>query len=109
MALFRGIRDGDCAHESGREGRVSGSVGGVYGIGGAGGTADILSMRRASVGLMVRAPSPVACGGTTDILLDDEEGVVAPDVAFLTGVRVAFVEEEREWSTFPCAVKRFSP
>jgi hypothetical protein len=71
-------------------------VGGVCGIGGAGGAIDIRFMRRASVGLMVRAPKPVACG-MVDMRLDDEEGVVfatlAP-VGFLTGVRTALVEED---------------
>ena len=108
VALFRGIRDGDCEDECGREGMRSAWVVGVYGIGGTGVNVDILSIRRASVGLMVRAPSPVACGGITDILLDKEEGVVAPHVAFLTGVRAALVEEDREWSVFPDAVKEFS-
>lgn len=109
VALFRGIKDGDCAHDCGREGMRSAWVGGVCGIGGTGVTADILSIRRASVGLMVRAPSPVACGGIAEILLDDEEGVVAPDVAFFTGVRAALVEEDRAWSGFSAAVKEFPP
>lgn len=108
VALFRGIKDGDCAHDRGREDMGSAWVGGVYGIGGTAVTTDALSIRRASVGLMVRAPSPVACGGTTDILLDDEEGVVAPDVAFLTGDRAALVEEDRAWSAFSDAVKELS-
>jgi hypothetical protein len=44
---------------------------------------DIRFARRASVGLMVRAPSPDACDvegipGIVDILLDDDEGVSVP-------------------------------
>lgn len=54
---------------------------------------DIRFIRRASVGLIVRAPSPVAWGGTTDILLD-EGGLAA--LPLLTGVRAAFVDDDRE-------------
>lgn len=62
-------------------------------MGGAGGAIDIRCIRRASVGLIVRAPSPVACGGTTDTLLDEEGlGALPP----LTGVRAALVEDDRE-------------
>lgn len=47
---------------------------------------DIRFMRRASVGLMVRAPRPVAWG-TMDIRLAVDEGVVALPVVLLPGVR----------------------
>lgn len=67
---------------------------------------DMRFMRRASVGLIVRAPKPVAWCGTTDIRLEDEEGVVTVELdVFLTGVRTALVEEEREWSVVPAAVR----
>ena len=85
--------EGELAHDCGRRGIVSVWVG-VLGRGGAGGAIDIRFIRRASVGLMVRAPSPVACGGTTEILLDDEEGLVGCALLF-TGVRAALVEEDR--------------
>lgn len=63
-------------------------------------------MRRASVGLIVRAPKPVAWCGTTDMRLEDEEGVVTVELdVSLTGVRTALVEEERVWSVAPAAVK----
>lgn len=62
-------------------------------MGGAGGAIDLRFIRRASVGLIVRAPSPVACGGTTDILLEDEEGLVGCSL-FLPGERAALVEED---------------
>jgi hypothetical protein len=81
-------------------------VGGVCGIGGAGGAIDIRFIRRASVGLMVRAPSPVAWGGITEARFEDEEGVVAAAPAgFLIGVLTALVEDDRVWSTAPDAVK----
>jgi len=81
-------------------------VGGVLGIGGADGIIDIRFARRVSVGLIVRAPKPVAWG-MVDMRLEDEEGVVTvvPDV-FLTGVRTALVEEDREWSVVPVVVKK---
>jgi hypothetical protein len=46
---------------------------------------DIRFIRRASVGLMVRAPSPVAIPGITDILLlaTLDEGVTVPGVPLL--------------------------
>ena len=53
-------------------------------------------MRRASVGLMVRAPKPVACG-IVDMRLEDEEGVVfatLSPVEFLTCVQTALVDED---------------
>jgi hypothetical protein len=76
-------------------------------MGGAGGAIDIRFIRRASVGLMVRAPSPVAWGGITEARLEDEEeGVVAAAPAgFLIGVLTAMVEDDRVWSMAPDAVK----
>lgn len=96
MTLFLGMKEGDIVDDSGRVGRGSVCVGGVFGIGGAGCAIDIRFIRRASVGLMVRAPSPVACDGITDMRLDDEEGVPGAPEALRTGVRTALVEEERE-------------
>ena len=52
-------------------------------------------IRRASVGLIVRAPRPVACGGMADTRFV-EDGVVAVSATFLIGVRTAFVEDDRE-------------
>ena len=54
---------------------------------------------------MVRAPKPVACGGMTETLLDEDDGVAMGAAAFLTGVRTAFVEQERECSAGPDAVR----
>ena len=105
VTLFLGRNEGDCVDDTGRAaGKGSVCVGGVWGIGG---TIDIRFIRRASVGLMVRAPKPVACGGTTDIRFEEEEeGVVGVAAeTFFTGVRTALVEEERVWSTLPVAVK----
>ena len=81
-------------------------VGGVCGIGGAGGAIDIRFIRRASVGLIVRAPSPVAWCGITEARFEDEEGVVAKPAGFFTGVPTALVEDDRVWSTAPAAVKK---
>lgn len=78
-------------------------------MGGTVGIIDIRLARRASVGLMVRAPKPEAWG-MVDMRLEDEEGVVTvdPDVfdVFLTGVRTALVDEDREWSVVPVAVRK---
>lgn len=65
----------------------------------AGAAMDIRLIRRASVGLIVRAPRPVACGGMADTRFDDEVGVTARGAPGLDGVRTALVEEEREWSS----------
>lgn len=86
-------------------GRGSVWVGGVFGIGGAGGAIDIRFNRRASVGLIVRAPSPVACGGITEARLEAEEGVATAAEEFLTGLRTALVEFDRVWSMFPEGVR----
>lgn len=61
-----------------------------------GAAVDIRLIRRASVGLIVRAPRPVACGGMTDTRFDDEVGVTARGGPDLAGVRTALVEEDRE-------------
>lgn len=59
VLVFLGINDGDF-----EEARAmlccSGCVGGVYGIGGTPGTIDMRFALRASVGLIVLAPRPVA-------------------------------------------------
>ena len=86
-------------------GRGSVWVGGVFGIGGAGGAIDIRFSRRASVGLIVRAPSPVACGGMAEARLEAEEGVATAAEEFLTGLRTALVEFDREWSMAPEGVR----
>lgn len=89
--------------DRGRIGKGSVCVGGVWGIGG--GAIDMRFIRRASVGLMVRAPRPVACG-ITDMRFEDEVGVVTFTAdAFSTGVCTALVEEDRAWSVLPVAVK----
>ena len=70
----------------------------MKGTGGTWGAADIRCNRLASVGLIVRAPRPVAWGGIMDTRLDDDEdGVEAAAGAwFFTGVRTALVDEDRE-------------
>lgn len=77
VETFRGNIDGD--REDVRWFMSGWGVGGVLGMGGAGCITDSLFARLASVGLIVLAPSPVACGvpdepGITDIRFD-EEGV----------------------------------
>ena len=89
-SLFRENTGGD-----GSGGSSACGGGGVYGIGGGFGIMDILFNLRASVGLIVRAPRPVACAlpGMIDILLLLDDGVVdswkfglAGDLLVLTGV-----------------------
>lgn len=72
VSLFRGITGGD-----GSDGGSASGVGGVYGIGGGLGIMDILFSLRASVGLIVRAPRPVACAlpGMIETLLLLDDGV----------------------------------
>jgi hypothetical protein len=65
-------------------------VGGVLGIGGGPCNTDNLFALRASVGLTVLAPRPVAwedegIPGITDILLAEDEGVAVPLPLFLAG------------------------
>lgn len=90
VSIFRGITGGD-----GSDGVAACGVGGVYGIGGGLGIMDNLFNLRASVGLIVRAPRPVACAlpGIIDILLLLEDGVfdnwklgLAGDLVVLPGV-----------------------
>lgn len=90
VSLLRGITGGD-----GSDGGSACGVGGVYGIGGGFGIIDILFNLRASVGLIVRAPRPVACAlpGIMETLLLLEDGVfdnwkfgLAGDLVMLTGV-----------------------
>lgn len=90
VSLFRGFTGGD-----GSDGGSACVVGGVYGIGGGFGIMEILFNLRASVGLIVRAPRPVACAlpGMIDTLLLLDEGVfdnwkvgLAGDLVVLTGV-----------------------
>ena len=90
VSLFRGITGGD-----GLDRGSAWGVGGVCGIGGGFGIMDILFNLRASVGLIVRAPKPVACAlpGIIETLLLLDDGVLdngkfglAGDLAVLTGV-----------------------
>ena len=71
VSVFRGIAGGDASH-----GGSACTMGGVYGMGGGFGIMDILFILRASVGLIVRAPRPVACALPgiieTLLLLEDE-------------------------------------
>lgn len=88
VTLFRGIKDGEgaaCRPVEGG-GSICEGVGGVNGIGGGLGIIDILLSLRASVGLIVRAPKPVACAlpGIIDILLFDR-GVFGAGKAATTG------------------------
>lgn len=90
VSLFRGITGGDASH-----GGSACTMGGVFGIGGGFGIMDILFNLRASVGLIVRAPRPVACalpGMIETLLLLDDELLdiwrlgLAGDLVVLTGV-----------------------
>ena len=86
VILFRGAKDGEGADGIPAEDGVSGcGVGGVNGTGGALGIIDILLSLLASVGLIVRAASPVAWAlfGSIDMRL--LEGVELPCVLGLAG------------------------
>ena len=78
VETFRGSIDGE--REEVRRVCSGCGVGGVLGMGGAGCMIDNLFARRASVGLIVLAPSPVAMGvpdpGITDIRFEDDGVVV---------------------------------
>ena len=79
--IFLGNIEGDL--EDVRIADISGCVGGVFGIGGTPCKIDIRFALRASVGLTVLAPSPVACDdvgipGITDIRLAEDDGVFVP-------------------------------
>lgn len=78
VEIFLGTREGDgkCVSVNGDPSGCG--VGGVNGMGGAPGIIDILFSLRASVGLIVRAASPVACAllGRIDILFPDDGVVV---------------------------------
>lgn len=72
-------------------------VGGVWGIGAGLGMIDILFILLASVGLIVRAPKPVACGAIVDIrLLDNGVFVLGP--VDLPGERAALIDAGLDWS-----------
>lgn len=107
VTLFRGIWEGEVA-DRGFDKKGSGcGVGGVWGIGGALGMMDILFILRASVGLMVRAPKPVACGAATDILLLDKgEFVLGP--ADLPGERPALIDAGLDRSRLAGELARLS-
>lgn len=107
VTLFRGIREGDWAEDRGREGTRSVCIGGVCGRGGGCGIIERRFMRLASVGLIVRAPKPVAWG-TVDILFDEEDGVPTSSPADFPGVRKALIDEDLEWSDPPDGVKSCS-
>lgn len=91
VILFRGIGAGDVAGSGFVEKGSGCGVVGVWGIGGALGMIDILFILRASVGLMVLAPRPVACGAITDILLLDN-GEFVPGPVDLPGERPALID-----------------
>lgn len=79
VVIFRGSIDGEC--EECRAEISGGAVGGVCGSGGGCCNIDNRFALRASVGLIVLAPSPVAwfpwgIPGITDILFAEDEGVV---------------------------------
>ena len=94
VTLFRVKSDGDCVTDPNPEEESGCGVGGVFGIGGAGCNIDNLFNLRASVGLIVRAPSPVACAGITDIRFAEDDGVFAVLSADLPGDRVAVTDNE---------------
>ena len=86
--IFLGNIEGDL--EDVRIVDISGcGVGGVFGIGGAFCRIDIRFALRASVGLTVLAPSPVACDegipGITDIRFAEDDGVFVPLPLFRPG------------------------
>ena len=115
VRLFRFAVLGDCADDLGLMGGNSGwGVGGACemrfcGRGGAGGMMDIRFNLRASVGLIVRAPSPVACAGITDIRRFAPPGVtVLPGVVLPAGVRLGVLVPDgvRLWSGVRVGVSR---
>ena len=85
VTLFRGIIEGESATERRpNEGGSGKFTGGVCGSGGALGIIERRFILRASVGLIVRAPKPVACPGITESLFPDD-GVVVPTRCSLRG------------------------
>ena len=89
---------------------ISGWVGGVFGIGGTPCKIDIRFALRASVGLTVRAPSPVACDevgipGITDIRFPDDDGVFVPLPLFRPG-DLPVKDDDLLWSGVPAATDK---
>ena len=107
VTLFRGIREGEVADRDFEEKGSGCGVGGVWGIGGGFGMIDSLFILRASVGLMVRAPKPVACGAITDILLLDD-GVFVLRPVDLPGERDALIDAGLDLSGLAGEVARLS-
>ena len=95
VTLLRGIKDGDCAADrTPADGGSGCSIGGVHGIGGGFGIIDKRFIRCASVGLIVRAPRPVANAlGKMDMRLLDE-GVLDPSPVDLAGERDELMDED---------------
>lgn len=106
VTLLQGIRDGDCVADLEPNGCSGCGVGGVCGIGGTPWKADNLFNLRASVGLIVRAPRPVACTGNTDSRLADEEGVFVLLPADLPGDLAPPTDDELVWSGVIDGVER---
>lgn len=86
-------------------------LGGVFGMGGGFCKIDKRFALRASVGLTVLAPSPVACEdpigipGITDIRFVEEDGVVVPRPFGFPGDRPA-KEADRLWSGVPAEIPK---
>ncbi len=94
VTLLRAKKDGDCVADPRPEEESGCGVGGVCGIGGAFCMIDSLFSLRASVGLIVRAPSPVACAGMTDRRLAAADGVLVLLSAERPGDRVVLRDDE---------------
>ncbi len=105
VSIFRGITGGE-----GSSGVSACGVGGVNGSGGGFGIMDILFSLRASVGLIVRAPRPVACAlpGMIETLLLLDEGVFDNGKLGLAGDLPALPGVEGGCSGVPVGVKNCS-
>lgn len=106
VSILLGTIEGEDLDESSDGNEASGEfIGGVKGNGGAFGIIDIRFNRRASVGLIVRAPRPVACAlpGITDNRLLDE-GVWFLCVLGLAGDRAVLIGDATCCSGVPTGV-----
>lgn len=109
VGVFRGSIDGDLDNRPAETGSATGVDGAATGTGMPAGNVDRRRALLVSVGLIVRAPRPVACEadggipGMTDILFADEVGVVGLRVSRCGDLSVK--DEDRPCSGVKLGVK----